>query len=170
MRKLLMLVVLPLSVLITTSCGDDDDDDVGGENDLIGTWTTTGATLEFTIDGQDLVQFFADILGLSDTEAQEFADLFQQGFSEGFEGTFTFNSDGTYTANFDGVAQSGEWTLSGDTLTLSPVGDDPVSLTIITLNSSSLVVQLTETESADFDDDGTNEELSIVVELTFSKQ
>ena len=184
MQKLLLLLVLPAMLLMFTACGDDDDDDVG-ENDLIGTWTSTGATLEFIINGQDLVQFLADTFGLSDTEKQRFTDVFETEFSGGFGGTITFEVDGTYSASFDGEPNSGEWTLNGDILTLISImpGEDPVMLTVITLNSSSLVVQLLETESflhllfhlsnhfsGDFDDDGTNEELSIIVVSTFSKQ
>ncbi len=141
--------------------------------------------MEFTIDGQDLVQFLADTFGLSDTEVQPFTDVFETEFPGGFEGTITFEADGRYSASFDGEQDSGEWTLNGSIMTLISImpGEGPVMLTVITLNSSSLVVQLRETESflhllfhlsnhfsGDFDDYDTNEELSIIVVSTFSKQ
>ncbi len=116
-HKLLLLLVLPLSVIMFTGCGGDDDDDIGSEDDLIGTWKSTGATIEFTIGDQDIVEWFAEQLGLSDAEAAQLADLFEEGFSEGFSGTITFNSDGTYSSNFEGDVETGDWTLSGSTLT-----------------------------------------------------
>ncbi len=46
----------------------------------------------------------------------------------------------------------------------------PSTLTIVTLNSSTLVAGLTESESEDLDGDGTPDNLSITIEITFSKQ
>ena len=56
------------------------------------------------------------------------------------------------------------------TLNSNQPGEDATVATIITLNSSPLVIEITESESEDFDEDGNDEELIIVIELTFAKQ
>jgi len=173
-KKFLMLLLLPLSLVFVTSCGDDDDDDVGSEDDLIGTWTVTGSEFEFTIDGEDLIEWLAEQLGLPASEAEGAAEQVEEELTEGggFSGSITFNSDGTFTSNFDGDSEGGNWTKNGSALTLtfdSP-DEDPITLTIVSLNSSKLVLELSESGEEDIDGDGVDDELSIRVELTLDKQ
>ncbi len=168
--RTLLLLLLPMSVILFTGCGDDDDDD-GGEDDLIGTWTVTGADLEIMVGGQTLQEYLED-QGFSSIEASALANLLEEEFlGDDFTGTLTVNSDGTYSTDIGGESDSGEWTLNGDVLTITSEDpdEDIQMLTVTTLNSSTLVVEQTDTEGIDVDDDGSEETLAITLEISFSK-
>ena len=156
--RLSALLFFPLLILLFTGCGDDDDD--SDQDDLIGTWQLSSANTQITIDGQDLIEWLADQLGISEDEAEDLSDQFSEVFEvEDFEETLTFNVDGTVES---------EWMLSGDTLTITIDGDS-ASFEVVTLNSSTLVLQINDTQNQDLDGDGSPEELVTSVEFTFGR-
>ena len=167
LEKMKYFLMLSLALLFLTQCGDDEGD-IKVDN-LPGTWTVSEVTFEFD---PSLAQFFQD-LGLEPADAQAAADAFEDDFEEGFEGTFEFREDNTYESSFADGNESGTWTLSSDglTLTLNPDldTDDNVVLEVITLNSSTLKVSQTESESDDFNGDGTEETLTITTVITLTK-
>lgn len=169
-HKYLYLLVLPL-LSFFISCSSDDENEIGTEEDLVGTWTLDDASLEFLIDDMDFIQWLVDNLELTSAQADEFEDIFAESYTDGFNGTLTFNEDGTYTANLDDESETGTWAFSGTTLTLNPdvTSDTPSELTVLTLTSSALVIEFSETEDVDLEQDGTNETLSISFQLSFSK-
>ena len=167
LEKMKYFLMFSLALLILTQCGGDDEGD-SNVDDLIGTWTASSVTFEFDIGGQTLTQFFQDAFGISEADAQLLVDAFEQGF----DGTIQFKEDNTYDSSFDGDIETGTWTLSSDamTLTLDPdLEDDNTVFNVVTLNSSTLIISLTETEMEDFDGGGTEETLTITLELSFDK-
>ena len=165
--RLSALLFFPLLILLFTGCGDDDDD--SDQDDLIGTWQLSSANTQITIDGQDLIEWLADQLGISEDEAEDLSDQFSEVFEvEDFEETLTFNVDGTVESESDGDTEAGEWMLSGDTLTITIDGDS-ASFEVVTLNSSTLVLQINDTQNQDLDGDGSPEELVTSVEFTFGR-
>jgi len=167
-RLILALFMLSLPWLI--SCGGDD----GGftEAELAGTWDITDASFEILIDGQDVLDWIINQTGASSFEARIVEQVIEEGISEGFEGTIIFSADGNYTTEFAGETDTGTWILTEGTIimTSNQPGEVAVTTTIKTLNSNTLVIEITETGSEDFDQDSNNEELSVTAELTFGRQ
>ncbi|MDA0194194.1 MAG: DUF4923 family protein [Bacteroidetes bacterium] len=166
----LFLIAMSVTVTMLTGCGGDESDPT--EAELVGTWNTTDTAIEILVDGQDVLDWLTDQGGLSSFEAKIAEQVLEEGLSQGFEGTITFNSDGTYITIFEDETDGGQWALAGDkvTLTSDQVDEVPVTLTILKLNSSTLIVELKETESEDLDEDGAPEEFSITIEMTLNKQ
>ena len=153
--------------LILSSCSKEDTP----TDNLIGTWTAGTATFTATVGDKTLVQYFTDEMGLTAVEAQQFATLFTMGMQESFTGTIQFKSDGTYVDNMGGTTDTGTWSLSSDskTLTIDSSSEPPMDLDVIELTSSKLHLNVSETESEDLNDDGTPETLAISIDVTFTK-
>lgn len=172
LRNLAFLLTMSVTLSFLASCSEDDEgDNVGSSEDLIGTWNVSALDFEFTINGEDFIQWLVDNAGLSNDDAEFFRDLFETAFSEDITGSFNFNADGTYTATDGGTTyETGTWSLDGNLLTLNVDGDDePVTLTVNTLTSSALVLSLEETQTEDFDEDGATEEIRIAIQITLAK-
>jgi|GEM_PF-1951048 len=163
LKKSVLLLLIPIFIL--ASCKKDDDSD-GKNKELIGKWTITSSESEITINGTDIVEFFMTELELSQSDAEMYAALFDYDMS----GTIEFKSDGTYETITDGDTDNGTWELNGDILTLDKGTGDEVDADVITLTSSQLVFEISETDSSgDIDEDGTNDTMVIKIKLTCSK-
>jgi hypothetical protein len=169
MKKYFYLLLMSITITLFTSCGSDDGDEIAESNNLIGAWGISGVEIEITINDTDFVQWMIDNLALSDDDATVIQALFQEGFEEDFTGTMTFNEDGSYSSDFDGEVETGTWTLNGSTLTLMQAGEDNVTATVVSLTGSALVIEISQTEQEDFDDDGTKETLRITIRMSLSK-
>lgn len=145
-----------------------DEDEVGGKNDLIATWTINDVDFVMTIDGQDLVTWFVENTELTQTQAEELAEIFEGEMGISTNGTVTSNDDNTFTLNFDGDVENGTWSKNGDQLTLNTDGE-VIDLDILTLNSNTLIVQMVESETEDMDDDGSVETLEMAITMHFDK-
>lgn len=164
--------ILSATALIATTACSDDDEVTASDEDLIGTWEVTGATADFSVGSQSLVDYLIATLELSQIEAQALETAFSQGFADGFDGVVELKSDNTYVAEFgDDPAETGTWELIGNTtLRLQETGDDEYTeLTILSVSSSSMQLEFTETDSEDFNQDGIDEELTILIEMDLRK-
>jgi len=136
MRKLFMLLVLPLSVLIITSCGSDDDDDSGSS--IVGFWNATELTKSECANPDD-----------NGTETFEPGDAtfsFGTGGDYTFvliEGSMTETENGTYTISGSNIelcaagatiCENFQWSISGSELTLT--GSEGDCSIIVTLTRS----------------------------------
>ncbi len=154
---------LPLAALIMlSSCGKDDEG--GTSSGLVGTWKFSSLdVIEVSVDGKDIIEYFTD-LGLSEAEAQEFADSFSTSAEENSDianVTVEFKSDGTYKSSQPGEADdTGTWTLSEDGKTLTI---DDQTYTVSSLTSSQLVARIDE----ESEEDGLT--IKIVIEFSFTK-
>jgi hypothetical protein len=168
----LLFLLVSASLLITTSC-EKLDDRAKAEEDLIGTWTITSTSVEITAGGVDIVQLLMTAYGLTESEAKILEAAFLTDFEAELTGTITMNEDKTYSVLIDGAPDDGTWSLSidGKTLLLDEGTVWEEELVIVSLTSSSLVLQLpAETEEVDLDDDQVAETtLTITIELTLTK-
>ena len=183
-KSLMFLGVFGLLVL--ASCSDDDDDgDSAPASLVIGTWSYESATLDITVDGVDIIDFFTAIFeaaGLETEEAAANAEATAADTETGaniFAGsTFVFNADGTYNITFgDNTTSTGGWTESSDssTVTLSPDPDDEdpnpmdVVLNVDSISETSATFSFSQTESGDLTGDGEDNELTINFTMTVTK-
>jgi len=163
-------ILLGLTFLTLTSCDKDNDTNGNGSSDeLIGKWTITSSTYEITVNGDNIIQYLMEAMGLTETEAEEFAEFF---FSDmGATGTIEFKSDGTYVAISDGETDEGTWVLSSDnkTLTMDKGTEYEAAIAVISLTSTKAVMEFTQTETDDLDEDGTPDTMEIFMHLELSK-
>ena len=108
---------------------------------------------------------------MSSSEAQTYANMVNTMAAQGFTGTLQIKSDGTYTATFGGETDTGTWSLSedGKTLTVDSNTDDPQTIKVAELTSNKLSLQMTETENADLNEDGTDETMTMNITLNFTR-
>lgn len=157
---------------LTISCGKDDDGDATGTSaDLIGTWDFAAFSFEATVDGTDFITWATENLGLTDVQAQEFEKALEANYVDADSLTTTYKEDGTLIIEVDDTKETGKWTKNGNKLTWDPDNeqDESVEFTILTLNATTLILEIEEAANADLDEDGTNEAIVVYVELTFSR-
>lgn len=172
MKKLtqqFLIILFLVPAMVFTSCNDDEEGEVGGKADLVGTWSFADVGVEFTIDGEDFIEWAKEAFDLTESEAQELEELFSEDFTDGFDGNVTFNDDNTYSATSDGETENGTYSLNGDKLTIVPDDEESIIFDVVKLNSSTLVISSTETETDDLDEDGTSETLEVTLSLTLEK-
>ena len=168
LSKVKIFILLGIIPLFLVNCEKDDD---VKSSDLIGLWTVTDASIEMNVGDKSLIDYLIDALGITEMEAQLFESIFEEALSEGFTGTIEFKSDNTYESTFEGDTDTGTWELSSDgkQLTLDKGTADELTLDIISLSNNMLKIGFSEEEVDDLDSDGTNETISINIELTLEK-
>jgi hypothetical protein len=161
-----------LSVFISyIGCSNDDEDNK--ESQLIGVWTITDADIDATIGGLSIVDYFIDIVGLTQIEAEGIAALFQSMVAPNFTGTIEIKDDHTYVTTFGGQVDDGTWSLNstGDKVTLDAGTVDEMVINIISVTSSTLVTEMETIESVDIDNNPATPDIdvSLSVRLTMTK-
>jgi hypothetical protein len=161
-----LVLVFFIGVLLTACRKEDTPEDI-----IIGTWTAGTTTFTAMVGSKTLVQYFVDIMGLTESEAQIFTAYFNQSIQESFTGKIVIKSDGKYTATLGGTDDSGTWSLSSDgkKLTIDSSTEDPTTFDVIELTSNKLHLNVSETSSEDLNEDGTPETISVSVDVTFTK-
>lgn len=166
-------IIIFFSAILISGCSDDDNPISQAESDLIGIWTGKSFSLDMRVDGTPILQWYQEELGLTDTDAQQFIEVIVEGLAEGFSGTIEFKADGTFASNFGGdPKETGTWLLTDNDkkLTITDTSDNSSTVyDIITLNSTTLTIRFSETDSQDLDGDGTNENITMTFELTLEK-
>lgn len=159
----LMVVI----ILVFSSCSKKKNT----TDSLVGTWTVGTTTFTSMINDKTVTQYFMDALGLSATDANTYAAIFNATVQQQFTGTITIKSDNTYTASLGGDSETGTWSLSADgmQLTINSASAGTNVFDIVELTSSVLKVQLTETESEDLNADGTDETITTNATVTFNR-
>jgi hypothetical protein len=162
-----------LLVFVTYTGCNNDDEEGGNESLLIGVWTITDANIEADIGGLSIKDYFINVGGFSEVEADAFATLFESMLALNFVGTLQIKDNYTYITNFGGESDDGTWSLNsaGDKITLDAGTVDEMVITIISLTENTLVASTDMTELADIDENplSPDVEISLTVELTFSK-
>ncbi len=143
----------------------------GTSNDLVGTWTAGTSTITAMVGNKTLTQYFTVVLGLSDSVAQAYTNLFNQTAQQSIAGSFQVKSDGTYTSTLGGTNDTGTWKLSSDgkTLTVDSSSELPITFNVVDLTSNKLHVTFSQTDSEDLNGDGIPETITINIDLTFTK-
>ncbi len=153
--------------LVFSACSKDKKT----TDNLIGTWTVGTATYNTMVGSRTLTQYFTDVMGLSDAEAQIYSAVVNQSIQQSFSGTIQIKTDNTYSATLGGKSDTGTWSLNSDRTQLTIVsGSDGTQLfDIVQLTSSVLKVKLTNQISQDLNNDGTPESITVTADVTFNK-
>lgn len=169
-RNFLGLLLIVSSMLFFVGCSDKETQGDDAAATIVGTWTYESSDLLVLVNSKDIVQYFIEVFQLTEVEAQEFADLFEEGIDEFAGGTFTFNANGSFTVMAGSETSTGTWSVSEDGKTLTVVEDEgTTSLEIKTLTSTHLSLYLNETETDDLDQDGTDDTIQIELTLNLTK-
>ncbi len=164
-------MIIGIAAIFLAACNDEDEN-VADKADLVGIWTAQSVDVEITINGEDFIVYLAEALGISESQAQSFADQMIDEIESDFDGTITFKEDNTYDTNFGDESDSGTWSLSGDgkNLILDEGTDDEVNAEIVEITSSTLRLMFSETEEIeDMDGDDINEEMLMEINMTLTK-
>jgi hypothetical protein len=163
------LAILALgTAFIFTSCKKDDDDK--NASDFIGTWTCDDMTADVSINGISFVDYMMDEFGYTEAQAELFLEsMMAEMDMEG--GTLEIRSDGTYFSDMGGEDYEGTWrsTDNNNTLITDEGEEDEMTLDVISLSANQMVLEMNETETEDFDEDGTDDTMVIVMRMTFTK-
>ncbi len=175
LKKLITYFTLPLfvlSLLLFSNCNKDSED-ANANSDLIGTWNSSSVNVDLMVNGKTLSQFLIDG-GATEAEAALFEDFLTSDIVDSSgDGEIQFKSDNTYIANFGGDPETGKWSYNASTGILIIDSDDPTEDTqeikVKSLTSTTLIIEDSEIMEEDIDDDGTTEQISISIEMTFTK-
>jgi hypothetical protein len=127
--------------------------------------------LELSIDNKSLIQYLIDELGLPQSEAEARQDLNDASLGQYYAGTIELKENKTYEAYMGGDISDGTWSMSSDgkTLLMNESTSDEQLVNIVSLTSSSMHVNMTQSESDDFNEDGIDEEMIIEVDMLLNK-
>ena len=175
MKRLKKLFWALSAVALLATYGCSDDEVIGfTDDDIIGVWTVSGTTVDFSVGGMSLIDYLVETLELSEVEALLFEALISEGIDEGFDGTVEMRADNTYVAQFgDDPAENGTWelTVDGTILKLLEAGaSEATELNLISINATTMILSYEESEPMDFDQDGVEEEITLLIEMTLTKQ
>ncbi len=165
------LIIGFVSILII-GCNKDENENQA-EIDLIGMWTTTASSLDLRINDTPILQWYEEELDLSGSEVEDFVEGLIEAFTKELSGSIEYFPDYTYLSNFGSLPTgTGSWELSNNnqTLTITNNGNyESTVMDVVILNSTTLIVSFERNDSEDLDHDGTDEDLSLKIELTFEK-
>ena len=164
--SVITLLVFGVSILFT-ACEKSSSEDLSGS--IVGTWTIESTSMDATINGVSFIDYYKETFGLTQADADALLKLFKEEFE--MAGSITINADGTYTAVFDGENDEGTWRLSDDkkTLTIDDNTQYEMVFTVKKLTDSELVLVGSESDTKDINEDGTDENLVITVQMNFKR-
>lgn len=144
------MFLLGTALLFTTSCSDDDNGGDISEDKLIGVWTLESTSVDVTIDGKSIVDYFVS-MGIPQDDAEEMAAAFSSEFDEieNMSGTVEFKQDGTYVTNFGEGEDVGTWELNGNELLMDKDTADEETIIVKSLTDSELKVIREEEDEQD---------------------
>jgi len=170
--RLLVILGLIATFSIFVSCNNNEEPTVAP---IVGTWNYDSYKLDITVNGQDLLVYLVQVLGVTQQEAvlaEAFftASLFEESDLEGT--TFTFNADGTYSVKNGGVEEdSGTYLIQNNNTKLVLTSSDGTvqDFVIEVLTNNRLIVSFEDSFEEDLDEDGTFEDVGLEFELTMVK-
>jgi len=166
-----LLWVLSATILFSLAACNKDDEEVDQNKLLVGLWESTEVRMTFSVSQISLYQYYIDELGLTEEEADEANQLYGDIFASGLIGSIEFNEDNTFTSTLGSSVETGTWWIvNSTTLKLTEeLRTDQIDLTIVTLNTAKLVIGFDDTKIDDINEDGTDEEILIEIEIVFDK-
>ncbi len=167
--SLRIFFLILIAGLILSGCNKDTKDTP--LDNIIGTWTAGTHTFTVMIGTKTLTQYFIEVAGMSESDAQLYTSYFNQAVQQSSTGTIQIKSEGTYTTNLGGETDTGTWSLSSDgkILTIDSSTDDPFTAEIVELTSSKLRFKMSESMSEDMNNDQIPETLTINFEMVFTR-
>ncbi len=172
MKKTFFSIPLALSIALVvlnfTSCNKEEE---SPQELITGKWTVSDVTLDTSIGGKTLTEYFIETLGLTGAEAAQFAILFDAALQESFSGTVEIKPDQTYIAKVGGDTTAGTWELSADgkKFTMDPGTADEAIFDVVSLSKSLLHLNFNESQMEDINEDSIPEMISMEVDMTLTK-
>jgi hypothetical protein len=170
--KVIFVMGVLFAFVTYTGCSDDDEGD-NVASMLIGTWTITDSDIDAEVGGLSIKDYFIDIGGLSELEAETYANLFNSFLAAMFTGTLEIKDDNTYVSTFGGEVVDGTWSVNstGDKIIIDGGTADEMIITIVSLTETTLVALTTTSEFVDIDSNPLSPEVEVLLEvqLTLSK-
>lgn len=125
------------------------------------------------MDGVPVIHWYTVKYNATETDAIDFANTIIEEVEKSLKGTMEFSKNHTYKINFgEEPEESGTWMLVEDdtkiTFTNSTNNESNES-EIRSLNTSTLILSFSDTSRGDVDQDRSNEDLFISIELTLRK-
>ena len=174
MKKIYLFAFTLIGLSTFSACNNDDEKENAANAALVGTWEESATTLEYTINDQSLLDYLVDELEMSEEEAEAYATLLEDIYGELLmsELTVTFNSNNTYSSTVDGETGTGTYTLSADkkTITLDAGTQDESLMSVKSLTATQMVVAQELGFQDDLNEDGTDEDILVSVEMTLNKK
>jgi len=172
MQNLKTLTLLSL-IVIFFSCSDNSKETDYRAN-LAGKWTYKSGSFDITVNGQDFIDYYVNVVGITSEQASQAEDALKQANSAlALEGvSLNFKSGGTYEATSGGSSYSGTWSINtaGTKLTFDPGSSDAGVFDVNTLTDSNLSISFSqEDSSSDLNGDGTNDTLKIGFTINMTK-
>ena len=161
-----------LAFLVLFGCDKDDEPSV--KDKIVGEWTIESASAAITVKGMTLKQFYIDVAGLSEAEAQEYVDLFNQSIEDHWSGTMEFKSDGTYDFMLDGgtTAETGDWVMhpkNDQAISISYASGVYTTFNIATLTDTDFVINFEQLSRFDVDGDKYRDDVLYEFEISMTK-
>jgi hypothetical protein len=152
------------------SCNNDDEDPSPAEL-IIGKWTISDTQMDLMFNDKSLVQYLVEELNLTQVEAATFNNLLKEALLEFFEGTIEFKQDKSFVINIGGDTDYGTYILSADgkSLTFDAGTNDETVADIVLLDSSTLIIEMTQHAEEDLDEDGVMEHLIMKLKMNLTR-
>ncbi|MDN4165881.1 DUF4923 family protein [Cytophagales bacterium LB-30] len=174
MKKIYLFAFTLIGLSTFSACNNDEEKETAANAALVGTWEESATTFEYTINDQSLVDYLVDELDLSEAEAEAYANLLEDVYGELLMSdlTVTFNSNNTYSSTVDGETGTGTYALSADkkTITLDAGTQDESVMSVKSLTATQMVVAQELGFQDDLNEDGTDEDILVSVEMTLTKK
>lgn len=167
--NLVALLLMVSGTLFLSSCKEDDKDP-DSDSPIVGVWEYESADVAILINGQDFIDYVIETFELSEEQAEEMKEGFDEEMNY-FEGmSWEFKADGSMIVTSPEGNESGTWSLSSDNekLTVTSDGESEV-LDVSSLTSSTMKLNFEEESAEDLDEDGEDEVFEITIALTLSK-
>lgn len=127
--------------------------------------------MTFSIGQLSLYQYYMVNMGYTEEEAGRANQAYGDTFASGLVGYIEFEKDYTFISFLGPSVEKGTWwILNNTTLKLTQeLFLDQVDLTIFSLDANNLILGFDDTNIDDINQDGTEEEILIGIELVLSK-
>ncbi len=168
------ILIIGVLTFFITGCEKDDPVKVT-EEFIIGSWEVANIEADGTIDGKSMLEYYMDESGLSEAQAEFLINYTIASFSGMYDGVYEFKSDYTYIHTFNDASdgeESGTWVLGsdGEIIILNEGTEYEMNFTVKSKGSNTLDVEYKLTDSYDVNEDGDDEELSLVIDLSLTKK
>jgi hypothetical protein len=151
-------------------CSEDDDvKTIATEADLVGTWTMQSSEVDFTVNGQDIIDYMIEVLELSEEEASIQKEAFEEAMETESDMTIELKSNHTYIEKETGEDPvEGKWKLSSDgkKLLIDEGTVDEIEFEFKSITSNSVSLFNERSDKIDFDGDQVKE--TVVAKMTLN--
>lgn len=168
----LIILGISISMAFLSSCSKDEDE-APAVSPIVGTWNYSDSEVTILVDNLSISQFLiANGEDPIDAAFQEsIVTVFLENALDLPGSSFVFNTDGTYSVRENGVVdESGTYQLTNNnTKLVISSSEGPQEFDVLEFTNNKLKLSYSEVEMDDFNDDGTDNAISISFVIEFIK-